>query len=1344
MDNNNLNNSIDLLFKSKLKIINFNIQKLTNLGKISEFFLHVKVSDAHIIILTEFDLPYSPHFLHQLHDFLQLHHFKLATPSQKRVGILVRTDLDYLTIQETDKITTNSLSIPHVKRYMTDITIQFHHTPIIILAVYVPVYQSSTSNPDVPLSQSDFLDSLYSILPSVQFQDLILAGDWNTAPLELPSTMTDINLHSKLSSLNIDDIYPTSSPKNKKVNFTNYSTSSSRGHRRLDRTYISHPLQVKCNCFYKTYQKFHFSTHLPTSVTFYFNKNSHFVQEHSQTLPSLFPGKNYKYREKIIFTEFLQDAKLLEYLFQPTNINSQNPLITYNAYVKAVQKRNKRVFYLINRYIPSPSTSSDSQSLINLQQLNNKNYLSNQNYDKLNKRFKQKLKQVTYDDDTISTTNSFLSKLYAAAPAATHHDNQASQILQQILTFYDSKKLTESEKSTLMKPITADELLVTLDNIIKRKSRSPGPDGITYYAWKKSWNYSSPFLLQLSKHLLSNQHPDNTHSVNHTLIRLLPKAQFDSKSPDPTHLRPISLINTTIRLFNNHMTQRFLQIITPKISLLQQAFMPDRTLHRQIFTTRLMVQKLSHHITNSPSPNSKVRYLTLLDMAKAFDSISHNYIYNILERMNFPLNFINYIRDQIGNNTAQLLNGQLVYRSTITINRGTRQGLPISPALFNLCIEPLIHQLYTNLQGYSIAPSQFPYSNSSSELIVRGATTELNPSKIKILAFADDLITFNNSFEDTIKTVTICRDFATVSGCSLNQQKTKIYCHDEVQRHLQDFVDEYSYEISIHDIHTSPVYLGVPLAQFDWTSKLSELENRFQKILYLDLTPLQRVTGVNAYIYPTLYHLDQHMPIPWSLVTKFTDTIEQAILKFLPITNITRLKSLLYVPQNQGGFGLTDLKTQLLGRRAFYIYDLIQHHQHPHPLYQIIPHYLQQLMNDIVSQNFQFQYIEQQIERYLHLLDTVETLTIDDFDIPGTVNSSTKSITTIPFYTLLSSSTTLTGLQHTPTYLTRYHSSTTSSTPSEINLSYYQRKYDNEKQRERIGWEYLRLTEQNPEELRQSSIQFPSSFISPEEPNDKKIYLASGSQNPSPYTYILQCLQAWHSLVQSKEPVSIELRKYSPEQYQHMVNHMPENFLALFQEVSEFSNHTDETINHSTFQHASKRLHNNKNYIPYVTAYWKDKLLRTEKQWAKYFKWLKEFRHTLPGYNTWFHFFQSGLLLNFHTIKCHLCNEQGLGPAGFQHAYFHCPIAQLVWTIIIKFPRSKLTLEFIVCNSNLTVSEISKINYYIAYLLYLKKQRYGLIHNYTDQEPLAPINAEYLQYNGPIFDNNHRYWAEPI
>lgn len=1345
MDNHNLNEDIDQLFKSKLKIINFNIQKLTNLGKISEFFLKIQLTDCHLVILTEFDIPHSPQFSAQLHEFLHLHLFELVTPKHKRVAILVRTDLDYLTVHNSDKIITNSMCLPHVQRYMTDITIKFHHLPIIILAVYVPTYTSATLNPDAPLSQKDFLDSLFSFLPSLHSQELIIAGDWNTAPLELPSTTTDINLHSNLSSLNINDIYPTSSPKNKKVSFTNYATSSPTGHRRLDRTYISYPLQAKCNCFYKTYQKFDFSTHLPTTVTFYFNKNSSLTQS-TPTSRSSHTDSQYNHRETTIHTEFLQDSKLLNYIFQPTTILSQNSLQTYNAYVKAIQKRNKQVYYLINTFIPSPIDSNESHKLLNLQQHNNKNSLSNQNYEKLNKRFKQKLKQVTYTDDLMQTTHSMLTDLYSHSPADDIHDNHNSPLLQQILHFYDSKKLTESEKTTLMKPIQADELLNTLDYIIKRKSKSPGPDGITYYAWKKSWKHSSTFLLQLSQHLLMNQNPQHVHSVNHTLIRLLPKPNFDSKNPNPTHLRPISLINTSIRLINNHMTHRFLQIISPKVSLLQQAFMPDRTLHRQIFTTRLMTQNLSQDvIVDSPSINTPIRYFTLLDMAKAFDSISHRYIHAILLRMDFPHYFITYILDQIGNNTAQLLNGQSVYRPFININRGTRQGLPISPALFNLCIEPLLHQLYNNLQGYSLNhPHFYPSPTSSTASASDPTNTALKFATVKVLAFADDIITFNNSFEDTINTVKICQDFGLVSGCSLNQNKTKIYCHTNIQSHLQKFVDDFSYAIAVHDIQRSPVYLGVPLAQFDWESKLSELENRFQKILYLDLTPLERVTGVNVYIYSTLYHLDQHLPIPWSLVTKFTDTIEKAILKFLPITNITRLKSLLYVPQNQGGFGLTDLKTQLLGRRAFYIYDLIQHHDNSHPLYQILPHYLQQLMNNIVLDKFQFSRIESQIERYLQLLDNVENLTLEDFDLPGTINHSTNSITTLPYYSLFFTTTELDNLRYTPSHLAQYYTSNITSNSNEINLSYYQRKYDNEQERERLGWEYLRLIESNPDELLQSSRHVISSFISPEEPNDIKLNLNSTITDPSNYSYINQCLQAWHSLVQSKETVSIKLEKYTSRQYHNLVTHMPENIFELFHESPVFANNTDEPITSSTFQHASKRLHNNINYIPFVTSYWQGKLQKTETQWGNYFKWLKDPRHALTGYTTWFHFFQCGLLLNYHTIKCHLCDVQGLGPAGFQHAYFHCPIAQLMWTTIIKLPRNKLTIEFIVCNQSLTVNEISKINYYIAYLLYLKKQRFGLIHNYTDQGSLAPITHEYLNHNQHIFDNYHRQWVEPF
>ncbi|GME80882.1 unnamed protein product [[Candida] boidinii] len=161
--------------------------------------------------------------------------------------------------------------------------------------------------------------------------------------------------------------------------------------------------------------------------------------------------------------------------------------------------------------------------------------------------------------------------------------------------------------------------------------------------------------------------------------------------------------------------------------------------------------------------------MTLLDMAKAFDSVTHPYINKLLKRMSFPLLFINYILDQIENNTAQFLNGKYIAAPNITINRGTRQGLPISPILFNLCIEPLVLEIHNKLSGIPVPPTY---------LLPHRAEHNTPENTIKILAFADDLITFNTSFTDILHTVKICEDFGQISGFSLNQTKTKIYCSE--------------------------------------------------------------------------------------------------------------------------------------------------------------------------------------------------------------------------------------------------------------------------------------------------------------------------------------------------------------------------------------------------------------------------------------------------------------------------------------------------------------------------------------------------------------------------------------
>lgn len=528
--------------------------------------------------------------------------------------------------------------------------------------------------------------------------------------MELPTTNIDIQLHRKINAYQFHDIYPISSPKKKKITYTNV-TSSQNTNRRLDRIYISHTLHLKCNTHYATLKRFSFSTHLPVTTTFYFNRNQDNNTTNNNKNHIIVPltNGNYQHRSKLMDPQLLKDPKILSYIFQPTIIDVSQPLKSYELYVDKVKSRYKQVSKQVNRHFPSRHARSPLDKLLYLKESNDTNILSNHNYESLNKRFKKKLQQVTFSEDLISSAHELFTNLYSDEPATNslQEDNVDEE---KFLHHFDKLELSVTEQNELIKPITKDDLKSTLDRIIRKGSSSPGVDGITFYVWKKSWQYSAPYILLLAQHLLHNDSPQIPQRVNHILIRMIPKPSFSKSHPDANHLRPISLINTSIRLINNLITQRLLNIISSKITPLQQAFMPHTNMHRHIVTTKLLVDQINQlppNIVNLDN-NTQIKYMALLDMAKAFDSVNHKYIKKILQRMAFPPYFINYILDQIGNNTAQLLNGKYIAADNIPINRGTRQGLPISPILFNLCIEPLVLEIYNILSGIPILPTYLP------------------------------------------------------------------------------------------------------------------------------------------------------------------------------------------------------------------------------------------------------------------------------------------------------------------------------------------------------------------------------------------------------------------------------------------------------------------------------------------------------------------------------------------------------------------------------------------------------------------------------------------------------------
>ena len=87
--------------------------------------------------------------------------------------------------------------------------------------------------------------------------------------------------------------------------------------------------------------------------------------------------------------------------------------------------------------------------------------------------------------------------------------------------------------------------------------------------------------------------------------------------------------------------------------------------------------------------------LLLVDFEKAFDSISWKFMFKTLNFFNFGPDLIKWI--SVLYNKAKLCviqNG--VFSQFFEIGRGCRQGDPVSPYLFNLCVEILGHMIRQN------------------------------------------------------------------------------------------------------------------------------------------------------------------------------------------------------------------------------------------------------------------------------------------------------------------------------------------------------------------------------------------------------------------------------------------------------------------------------------------------------------------------------------------------------------------------------------------------------------------------------------------------------------------------
>lgn len=205
----------------------------------------------------------------------------------------------------------------------------------------------------------------------------------------------------------------------------------------------------------------------------------------------------------------------------------------------------------------------------------------------------------------------------------------------------------------------------------------------------------------------------------------------------------------------------------------QSGFMTNRHISNNI---RLVLDILDYSALISDDS-----FIRLLDFYKAFDSIEHEFIFLTLQKFGFGDIFCRAIKTLYSNanSSIRMKNGTT---SCFSLNRGVRQGCPISPYLFLLCTQILAsHISNSTVKGINIADretvisqladdttiflknaSQVPIALHVIEYFSKGSGLVLNLNKCQLLPVKESNvqsicnITVKN--EATYLGLIICKD----------------------------------------------------------------------------------------------------------------------------------------------------------------------------------------------------------------------------------------------------------------------------------------------------------------------------------------------------------------------------------------------------------------------------------------------------------------------------------------------------------------------------------------------------------------------------------------------------------
>lgn len=450
----------------------------------------------------------------------------------------------------------------------------------------------------------------------------------------------------------------------------------------------------------------------------------------------------------------------------------------------------------------------------------------------------------------------------------------------------DLSKISEEERDDLDSSLSFGELSQAVQEMSAGKS--PGLDGLSAEFYKCFWNIIGQDLYDVFLECIDQG--TLPLSCRRAILTLIPKK---GDLGCLKNWRPVSLICADFKILSKALTNRLKNCMASVIHKDQTFCIPKRSIFDNLFLLRDIITVAKMH-------NLDIGLLSL-DQEKAFDRVDHQYLFKTLEAFGFGPYFVSLIQLLYKDIYSMLrLNGSLT--RPFSVNRGIRQGCPLSGLLYAISIEPLLVSLRRQLHGVNVPifPSADP---------------------VKLTAYADDITIVIKDSDDVSRLISSLDRFQQASSARINWGKCASLLLGDWQGVGPPQLPQQC-RWARDGFKVLGLHFGTKsYTEKNWEGLSDRVICRLQKWRWIlpQLSFRGRCLVINNLAASMLWHKCTVLDPPKELITG----VQKAFVKFFWDGCHWLPPGVLYLPVAEGGQGLIHLESKIMAMRLHTLQKLL-------------------------------------------------------------------------------------------------------------------------------------------------------------------------------------------------------------------------------------------------------------------------------------------------------------------------------------------------------------------------------------------------------------------------------------